>query len=814
MLLTEDLAARLLYPVLWAGLFAVLYLFDIHGFTGIWGTLILAICFYTGLFILLKRAFKGFRLPSADQTDRRLETESNIMHRPLSSLRDKNSLPEQSESRHLWQKAQLRFQKDIKHLKIPMPRSAVSGKDPFALRYVVAVALMIGIFVTGQNSLTQVKSGFAPALPLPSFSLADKISGQIQVDITPPAYTGIAPIKLQSSVISADDDPLKIIDGSQMKLQVFGGFFTPYVIQNGEKKALIKTTKNIWTYGTELTRANSGFVKIRQGLKTRDLMNINVIEDIPPTVSWGDEKDNKDNKANTTKDGFLNLPVKTQDDFGVKSLYLSVDIDPDHKNTPSLYQPYQNERIVRTAPQTETELTMTYDLAWHPWAGLPVLASITAMDDLGQTSQTQQIKITLPEKSFLDPVAKKFVALRKTLLEDGITNKAIQSKSDIIEHTEYVILRPHLYRGDISIFMTLNSLRLRLAHAGKVFDNKDVRVDAIEILWDIAVRLEDGNLPAAVDNFQNAAEKLRKTLENPDATDADIADAVNNLQQAMAAYFQEMAKTMQQRIQSENMPNMDYQQAMQNRTNLNALAEFLERLQSKAFSGDKAEAQTMLGQLDRFMQNMQSIQNTVPSKEMQQAMQDMKDIQDLIAQQSALMQETLPIANKSPQDIGKELTPIKKAQEDLKNKTQKMAEKSQQSSEPMNAAKTAMEEAIAAMDEYDTNMAVYHQQEAIRHLQSALNSTSQSLQKMMQGMTLFSLGGPSGSVRYDPFGRPYQQSNGNQNGLFHDESDVNVPDQATQNRIRDILDALRKKSGEFERPEEERDYYKRLIQPF
>jgi len=60
----------------------------------------------------------------------------------------------------------------------------------------------------------------------------------------------------------------------------------------------------------------------------------------------------------------------------------------------------------------------------------------------------------------------------------------------------------------------------------------------------------------------------------------------------------------------------------------------------------------------------------------------------------------------------------------------------------------------------------------------------------------------------DPLGRPMT------NGGDYDQGDVKIPDWSTMQKARAILDELRRRAGERDRPEIELDYIDRLLQRF
>ena len=61
---------------------------------------------------------------------------------------------------------------------------------------------------------------------------------------------------------------------------------------------------------------------------------------------------------------------------------------------------------------------------------------------------------------------------------------------------------------------------------------------------------------------------------------------------------------------------------------------------------------------------------------------------------------------------------------------------------------------------------------------------------------------------HDPLGRPLT------NGGAYEQGDVKIPDNNVMQRARDILEELRRRAGERDRPQIELDYIDRLLQRF
>jgi hypothetical protein len=114
-----------------------------------------------------------------------------------------------------------------------------------------------------------------------------------------------------------------------------------------------------------------------------------------------------------------------------------------------------------------------------------------------------------------------------------------------------------------------------------------------------------------------------------------------------------------------------------------------------------------------------------------------------------------------------------------------------------------------ALGENSPEDSIPHQEQAIKYLQQAQKDLSDQFMARLQQMTGVSRMGSG--MKFDPLGRPYG-GDGNRNGLFG--SPVKIPDEGERKKAQEILNLLRKRSGELDRPEEELDYYKRLLRQF
>ncbi|HEY8190440.1 MAG TPA: DUF4175 family protein, partial [Micavibrio sp.] len=350
-------------------------------------------------------------------------------------------------------------------------------------------------------------------------------------------------------------------------------------------------------------------------------------------------------------------------------------------------------------------------------------------------------------------------------------------------------------------------------------------------------------------NLRDIQKQLQDALRNPDSTPDEIASLMEQMRGAMANYLNEMFREMQKQMAASgaDMHMMSPEAIMQN-INPDDLSAFLDKMQAEAMTGDRNKAREMLSQMSRLMEMLDpSAMQTEMPKDMQDMMEIVSKLQDLIEKQKKLLSDTqsqaenagkrqsysapLPpnagllkqwgIKNLPPQpqdtrtgdnaprykadtaDGQGEQEGLRKILGDLMLET---GEKLRQVPESMGKAEEEMGQSSKALGQNSPGESVPHQETAIKHLSEGQQQMNKQLGERMKQMMMMSFGmGPS-----DPLGRPTE---GNGNAPWS-ASKVKIPDKAERKRVQDILEELRKKSGELQRPDYELDYYRRLMRQF
>ncbi|HRC26714.1 MAG TPA: DUF4175 family protein, partial [Alphaproteobacteria bacterium] len=268
----------------------------------------------------------------------------------------------------------------------------------------------------------------------------------------------------------------------------------------------------------------------RLGL-TRARFDYDYIPDTPPAL-------HEKNQQEPLPQGQIRFSFLVKDDYGVRDLSMDLEPDPSKGQMP-LGEPFHAVRPVLSAAGVETNVRPVYDLSAHPWAGLPVLMRFTVTDAIGQSAEIGPVPVVLPERAFRHPVSRRLVALRKALGRAPLSTR-LQTSRDV----EEILSRPGLYAGDPIVFLALRSA------ASRLYYNTDTRAarEVMDLLWDTALRIEDGNLSLAARDLRSARDALENALRDPATTDEELAELNDRLREALASYFSELGREIQKRM--------------------------------------------------------------------------------------------------------------------------------------------------------------------------------------------------------------------------------------------------------------------------
>jgi hypothetical protein len=129
-------------------------------------------------------------LPTRQEALRRLERQAGIKHRPASSYEDQLGATPAKETAALWAVHRQRLSRLIAKLKPSWPAPRTDREDPYAIRAALLLGVVAALLASGGNGWDRLRAAFNPG--------ASSAPTLLRLDawVTPPVYTGVAPIVL------------------------------------------------------------------------------------------------------------------------------------------------------------------------------------------------------------------------------------------------------------------------------------------------------------------------------------------------------------------------------------------------------------------------------------------------------------------------------------------------------------------------------------------------------------------------------------------------------------------------------------------
>lgn len=813
-------------------------------------------------------------LPSRHEALRRLERAADIKHRPASSYEDQLGTAPAPETARLWATHRQRLAQLVAKLRPSWPSPRTDRRDPYAIRVLFLLGLVVAVLIAGADSRSRLTAAFSPAAATKTALL------RLDAWVTPPIYTGLAPIILAdgSETVGAGSESFRALtvpEHSQLivRTHVPDGETVSLTIRTGST-AEPKTIEPKTGGASGLVEFNVGLMEpltadVTIGGQTVAQWQFALTEDAAPTIALRRD-------PNTTPRGALRLLYGALDDYGVANAEaqfalaagedqafvpppLGEEIEEDDllEANPLFSPPVMPLRLPR-ANAKKVEGRATKDLTAHPWAGLRVRMTLVAHDQAEQAGKSQVYEFILPERTFTKPLAKAVVEQRKKLVRNPAALATVARAIDALTLGEHRVIE------DRVVYLSLRNTYWRLLND----DSREAVASVVDQLWFTALRIEEGDLPEAERELQNAQEALRKALEENAPAD-EIQRRIDELRAALGRYLQALAAQQREKADLPMQEAKDGDQLVSEQD----LDKLLKKIQDLSEAGSKEMAERMLAELNDILERLQT-GNLPENAEQQRASRMMKEIDDVVSDQQKLLDDTFeekraregdgqggaqqfelsppnqqmdfgqgqgmaPFQNQMPQSgqsgpkaqgqsgrqgdapgggetqLGSQqskpqgpLSQLAERQKLLRDKLQELVERLRMAggdaSKQFEDAEEAMQDAEEAIGERDLNRATQAQTLALDRMRKGAQAMAQ---EMMENGEMQAGRGPGANGR-DPLGRP-DRSNRPDLGLS-----VQVPDEIDIQRARQVLDELRRRIGDPTRPPLELDYLERLIRSF
>ncbi|WP_158969005.1 TIGR02302 family protein [Chachezhania sediminis] len=801
----------------------------------------LGVLFLVGLAATLGWGIWKLRWPSRADALARLD--ATMPGRPIQAMLDAQATgADDAESRALWQAHQRRMEARAAGARPVEPDLKLNRQDPYGLRYMALLALSIALIfgsIWRVESVARLTPGSAVVAGGPSWE------GWVE----PPRYTGLPTLYLAD----IGGPTLNVPEGSRITLRLYGqvGDLTVAETVSGRTGEVPSAADAQQSFDV----AQNGRLTIK-GPGGRS-WNVVVDDDTPPDI-------NATGPAEVQPTGAMKLPFTASDDHGVASARATIALDMEalDRRYGLAADPDPREPIAVDLPmpltggRAEFDEALIEDFSQHPWANMPVTVTLEAVDDLGQVGSSAPFETRLVGRRFFDPMAAAVIEMRRDLLW------SMSNAENVAMILRAVSYRPEdVFRSETA-YLRLRMILRRLETFARHGLTEPQREELAVALWDLAVLLEDGDLGDALERMRRAQERLSEAMRNG-ASDQEIAELMQDLREATEDYLQQLSRQAQQQGQQG-----DQQQLSENAMTMTQddLQRMMDRIQELMEQGRMAEAQEALRELQQMMENMRVTQGQGGQGSQSPGQQAMEGLAETLRDQQGLSDQAF-------RDLQEQFNPNARAGEQQGNQgrdgnqgrgqqhgqqgqsgqpggnrqgeggqnegagngapdARSLAERQralrdeldrqrgtlpgagtsegQAARDALDQAGRAMEGAEDALENDDLAGAIDRQAEAMEALREGMRQLGEALaQEQQQGQP--GQGQEDGNRQArnrDPLGRP----NGSGSQLSTDDGLLQGED--VYRRARELLDEIRRRSGDGERPEVERDYLKRLLERF
>lgn len=758
------IAAERVLPALWpaagfAGLYLALALGGLYDFIpwSVQALLLAAALTATGL--ALDAGFANFAWPRWRDGARRLEQDSALLHRPISEGQD-GIIGNDPFALELWRlhrartlvAGNLRFRPRLPDL---------SARDPRYLRYGVLVLLLAGAVLAGANwrerLLRAFDSGAGRAVTLDAW-------------VDPPAYTGMAPVYLAPG----DKTIIAVPAGSIINLRAHGATHAPGLSLGGAMGlgATPRFTGDNGEYTNAAKLTGDTRVRVRANGHVIGDWRIHAVPDGIPVISF-------DAVPSATERQATKIAFHASDDYGVTGA--KIVITPQGRPAAPLVTE------LPMPPGKAVAQTNYVDLTAHPYAGLMVDAHLEARDGAGLLGRSKTVSFRLPARVFTDPLARALVEQRQNLAtSDGRGRSRVAQALDA-----FAIAPEKFYQDKIGLYLGLRAAYRGLNGARVPADVTHVQ----DLLWEMAVSLEQQGLLDAAQALRQLQSQISQALASRAPQDV-IDELLKKYNEAMQRYMQALANDPSAQAQQQQRQMQDENSKTITQKDIQDLLDLIQKLSA---SGNREQAAQAMAMLQNLMENLKLApggQGGQGGSPQDKARNDaIGKFGDMMGQQRGLMDKTMreKNGNGDPKDGGaqglanQQRQLRKQLDEAMKGMDPKMGSK-------LGPAGSAMDRAMQSLDQKNLENAGNEQKNVL----DALRQGAEALAREAQNDPNSKMGQAD-----DPLGRARGAGAG-----------VKVPGMSDLARAREILQELRKRAGERGRPQQELDYYDRLLKEF
>jgi uncharacterized protein (TIGR02302 family) len=439
---------------------------------------------------------------------------------------------------------------------------------------------------------------------------------------------------------------------------------------------------------------------------------------------------------------------------------------------------------------------------------------LVAKDAADNEGVSESIEVTLPQRRFVKPLARALAEQRRILALDP------HSRASVRTALEALSIAPEAFDTPSAIHLGLREARRGLDGARSDDDLRGVS----EMLWTMALSLEEGDISQAERDLRAAERELRDAIARGDSEE-EIAQRAEELRAALDKFLQQLGS----RLPPPGAPLQEAEGSADTITP-DELQSMLDEMNRAMKSGDMAQAQRLLDELQDILENVQTQgagQRRARGREMNRAL---NELDQLSREEQQLRDDTFQRMdspddmesrasrgrrqNGQPQsdDSGAERKRQQALRERLERQQDALREGGVEAGEELDDARRAMKEAEEALGKSGEGRgrAVDAQGRAVQALRKGADRLAQQMRGEGDESAEEEGGSPGRRGRRgkgrDPLGRA--SGDGNRPDLSGKYDPLGL---APAQRAHRVQEELRRRLGQPERPQEELDYLQRLL---
>ena len=736
---------------------------------------------------------RGFSWPRAGEARDALDAGDPAA--PAAALADHLANDGDPRTESLWRLHQRRAARRAARLRPIAPAPRLWREDRYALGALAVISLLVTGFIAGPEKYARLAAAF-------DWRLQAEAGAPSRIDawIDPPSYTGRPPIVLplkKNAGISAPVGSIIIVravNAANLRVAVQG------------RIAALKPAANHDETSKERRFRLLGDGRLRLGLGQSEIASLalKAIPDLPPKIT-------PTAAPKTNLHGSFELRYRIEDDYGAhdaEAFATPLTTETSAAAHP-LARPPAGSLELPAGPGGLGEGATTLDWSDSPYAGAQVDLTLAVHDDAGNEGRAVISHYVLPGRVFTNPLALALVEQRRILALDA------RRKDKVLAAIDALMLSPDVFTPDLGVYLGLRFVHDALRHPRADAD----LVAVVDLLWDMALHIEEGGVPQAERDLKAAEQALRDALKRG-ASNEEIARLTAQMQKALDRYLAAMQERAAKQGQAQHTGRGDSRQVSPK-----DFKSMLDRMAEAAREGDRDAAMRML---DRMQDMLENLRNARPSQSAG-ARKTLRDIDNMMREQQKLRDDTFARdrANRAasearqpggqPSSSGQQGEAAQGQDGQGQPSQDELAQRQRQLREKLDSLKGQAQGAEGAGSDglSEAENAMKQAGNALRNGDnaSALDAQGRALEGLRKGAAEAAAkaegNGQEGEKHQGGRGYQGRESQGSAGNAGNQQG----VDPTTTQRARKVLEELRRRLADPSRAREELDYLERLIRP-